>query len=60
MFNLPNIEWNKVYANLEIALSSITDIICYIDLTGGGQIAFMQRFESKIASILGVFKFAVQ
>ena len=53
MFNLPNIEWNKVYANLEIALSSITDVVV-VDLAGRGWIAFMQRFVSKLAPVLEV------
>ena len=54
MFSLPNVGWNNAYTNLETAISKISDNIHYIDLASRGRNAFMQSFEDKLVSVLGV------
>ena len=53
-FSLPNVGWNKAYANLEIAISNYSDNIHYIDLASRGRNAFIQSFENKLAPVLAV------
>ena len=54
MFSLPNVGWSNAYTNLETAISKISDNIHYINLASRGRSAFMQSFENKFVSVLGV------
>ena len=54
VFSLPNEGWNNAYANLEIAISNISDNIHYIGLASRGRNAFMHSFQSKLAPVLGL------
>ena len=47
MFSLPNVGWNKAYANLEIVISNYSHNIHYIDLASRGRNEFMQNFEKN-------------